>query len=235
MHQACYPYVGGEKGCDTCRRVKGGGVADAGRRRIKTCHFCPPIFVKCRPKRLRRGAFGNFTPKNGLHISCAIRPLAAFSEEFPLLLPEERMSQWIQPQPESLHTNICVMRHTRIKPSGCPPMFLFLFLASSHAEVNAGGSGVHKLTLRPQSHTPTNATTVLPRVARVKGLLVLLGCRLFVVELFPAKQTCKWLAGAWDALVRVGVARELPSGSLLLLVWVRGSKTKEKSCALPEK
>lgn len=80
MHQACYPHVGG--GGDTGRRVEG-GVADAGRRQIKTCHFCPPIFVKCRPKRLRRVAFCNFTPKNGLHISCAIRPLAAFSEEFP--------------------------------------------------------------------------------------------------------------------------------------------------------
>lgn len=74
------------------------------------------------------------------------------SRGIPLLFPEKRMSQWIQPQPESLHTNIWVMRHTRIKPSGCPPMFCF-FLASCRAEVNAGGSGVPKLTLRPQSHT----------------------------------------------------------------------------------
>lgn len=35
--------------------------------------------------------------------------------------------------------------------------------------------------------------------------------------------------------MRVGVARELPSGSLLVLVWVRGSKTKEKSCVSPKK
>lgn len=25
MHQACYPHVGGERGCDTGRRVEGGG------------------------------------------------------------------------------------------------------------------------------------------------------------------------------------------------------------------
>lgn len=111
---------------------------------------------------------------------------AAMLEEFPCL-SLKWMSQWIHPPPESLCANICVMRHTSIKPSGCLMIFFFSFLASSHIEVHPQGSGVHKLTSCPQIHTPTSATSGLPLIACVKGPLVLLGCRLFVVTLLLAK------------------------------------------------
>lgn len=160
-----------------------------------------------------------------------------FSRGIPLLLPEKRMSQWIQPQPESLHTNICVMRHARIKPSGCPPMVFFFvgfsFLASSHADVNAGGRGVHKLTLRPQSHTPTNATSVLPRVARVKGPLVLLGCRLFVVKLFPANLDLQ-VSGRGMRCPSEGRCSQRAAQWVITCVGVgTGFKDERKVCVLP--
>lgn len=49
----------------------------------------------------------------------------------------------------------------------------------------------HKLTLRPQIYLLTYATSILP----VKGLLVLLGCSLFVAELLLAEPDRRWLAG----------------------------------------
>lgn len=85
---------------------------------------------------------------------------------------------------------------------------------------------MHKLTLRPQSHTTTNATSVLPRVARVKGLLVLLGCRLCGEAISGQPGP----ASGWQGHERVGVARELPSGSLLVLGWVRARKKSLVCC-----
>lgn len=115
------------------------------------------------------------------------KALAAVLEEFPCC-SLKRMIQWVQPQPESLHANICVMKHTSIKSSSLSNNFSScLFLASSHTEVHPQGSGVHWPTSRSQIHTPTSATSVLPLVAFVQGLLVLLGCRLFVVTLLLAK------------------------------------------------
>lgn len=124
------------------------------------------ICVKCHPQRLQRVAFCNFTPQDGLHISCAIRPLAAVLEEFPCC-SLKRMSQWVQPQPESLRANICVMRHTSIQLSGCLMIFyffffFFLFLANSPIEVHPQGSGVHQLTSCPQIHTAVSETSTLP-------------------------------------------------------------------------
>lgn len=54
----------------------------------------------------------------------------------------------------------------------------------------------HKLTLRPQIYLATYATSILPLFALVKGLLVLLGCSLFVAELLLAEPDRHWLAGA---------------------------------------
>lgn len=62
------------------------------------------------------------------------------------------------------------------------------------------GSGVHRLTLRPQIHIPTHAASVLPLVARVKGLLVLLGCRLFVAKLLPANPDLRVAGGGMRCL-----------------------------------
>lgn len=61
----------------------------------------------------------------------------------------------------------------------------------------------HKLTLRPQIHLPTYATSVLPLSALVKGLLVLLGCSLFVAELLLDEPDRQWLAGARDVCLCV--------------------------------
>lgn len=60
-----------------------------------------------------------------------------------------------------------------------------------------------KLTLRPQIHLPTYATSVLPLSALVKGLLVLLGCSLFVAELLLAEPDRHSLAGARDVCLCV--------------------------------
>lgn len=103
--------------------------------------------------------FCNFTPQTGLHISCAIRPLAAMLEEFPCC-SLKRMSQWIQPQPESLYANICVMRHTGIKPSASLRyMYIFssylYFLASNHIEVHPQDKRRARADLTAaNSHTP---------------------------------------------------------------------------------
>lgn len=101
-------------------------------------------------------------------------------------------------------------------------------LAGRHAEVHPQGSSMHRPTLRPQIHTPTHATSVLPLVARVKGLLVLLGCRVFVAKLLPANPDLRVAGGGMRCL------SALPSVLLFVLVWVRGSKTKQRSCLLPE-
>lgn len=55
---------------------------------------------------------------------------------------------------------------------------------------------LHKLTMLPQIYLPTFATSVLSLSALVKGLLVLLGCSLFVAELLLTEPDHHWLAGA---------------------------------------
>lgn len=117
-HEACYLDVR-EKGCDECRRGRRVQTQEDGKSKqaVLSTYLCQVSA----PEVFQRVVFCNFTPQDGLHISCAISLLAALLEEFPCC-SLKRMSQ---PQPESLGANICGMRLASIKPSGCRMIFYF--------------------------------------------------------------------------------------------------------------